>query len=235
MSKLTIKAQRKAWKADAVSIESIILGFFDVERAQTDYFKKAIVAVLSNNITTVDQFKKLIEKANKSVLQAEMDQRIAEATTASEVAAIRDLFIHSKETKQHTVGSFKTSILPNGWRTAISTIGLCLTNGIPLFAIVKGEYLTQPKSVLDKLIKAKKEGTPEEVKKAAEEAAKKKLAEGGTGEEKDELLPLAKLEVMISSMRHILAELEGDQEIAVAKVMLDTVWDLTPMKAAVNA
>jgi len=233
MSKLTIKAQRKAWKADSVSIESIILGFFDVERAQTDYFEKAIIAVLGNNVTTVDQFKKLIEKANKSVLQAEMDQRIAEATTASEVAAIRDLFIHSKETKQHTIGSFKTSILPNGWRTAVSIIGSCLTNGIPLFTIRNGEYLTSPKSVLDKLIKAKKAGTPptpEEVKKLEEQAAKKKLEE-----KQDALPPLGKLEVMVASMRHILAELEEEDEIAMAKTMLESVWDLTPMKAAVNA
>ena len=32
-------------------------------------------------------------------------------------------------------------------------------------------------------------------------------------------------------MRHILAELENPAEIEMAKVMLNTVWDLTPLKA----
>lgn len=232
MSKLTIVAQRKAWKEDSVTIESIILGFFDVERKSTTYFNDAVVAVLGNNCTTLVQFEKLIAKANVSVLQAEMDQRLADATTASEIAAVKALFIHSKTTKQHKEGTFKTSILPNGWRTAVSIIGTCLNLGIPLFAVRGEDYLPHPKSVLDKLVAAKKAGETEEGEETPATTEEAGTTEAG---DKGELTPLAKLEVMVASMRHILAELEEEDEIAMAKVMLESVWDLTPMKAAVNA
>lgn len=235
MSKLTIVAQRKAWKADSVSIESIILGFFDVERTTTEYFEKAVIAVLGNNCTTLDQFQKLIAKANSSVLQTEMDERLALATTASEIKGIKSLFIHSKTTKQHKEGTFKTSILPNGWRTAVSIIGSCLTLGIPLYTIRAGEYLIHPKSVLDKLIKAKKAGESEEKDEGSPTSEKGAGPTSETGDKDSLLPPLGKLEAMVNSMRHILAELDDEQEIAMAKVMLESVWDLTPMKAAVNA
>ena len=229
-AKLTIAAQRKAWKANSVSIESIITGFFAVEKANTDYFEQAVIAVLGNNCTTLAQFQGLIAKANKSVLQVEMDERLVAATVASEVTAIKAQFIHSKTTAQHTEGEFKTSILPNGWRTAVSVIGSCLSLGIPLFTIRNGDYLTHPKSVLDKLIKAKK--APE----APPEPLPVPTADGDTVDGgKTDLPPLGKLEAMVASMRHILAELEDPQEIAMAKVMLETVWDLSPIKAAVNA
>jgi hypothetical protein len=231
--KLTIKEQREIWKKEGGSLATIIDGFWNLEKSGMDYFSKACKLVVASGVKDIGQFEAMVEKANNAALETEMNNRLTLADTAGEIKAIQNLFIHQKTTKQFQQGSFKTSILPNGWRTSVSVLARAIAADIPLYKSVNGVFVIQPKSVLDKLIATKKEGhNPGPAVPPVEMGgADTTTIEDGVGGKDTGKPPLAKLEIMIQSMRHILAELENPAEIEMAKVMLNTVWDLTPLKA----
>jgi len=229
---------RKSWKGERISLQNVIAGFFDLERKGEDYWSKAIKFVVANNLNTLEKFEKEIEIANNAACQTEMDNRLVLATTEEEIKAIRIEFIHQKTTKQHTEGTFKTSILPNAWRSAVSVIGTALSMGIPLLDKVRHEgviidYKPMPKSVLDKLIKAQKEGTDGDTGDSPVDEDSSSTT--GSSEDKSDKRPIDKLEVLVHSMRHVLAEIEDPQELEIAKRMVESVWDLTPFKIAAEA
>jgi hypothetical protein len=229
---MSIKDTKKLWKEEGIVLANVVMGFYDLEKKGRNYFGQAIKAVVAGGINTLDKFEVMVDKANKAACETEMNNQLQIATTEEEVKSIQITFIHQKTTKQHTEGTFKTSVLPNSWRTAVSVIGSAISLKIPL--IVKGEdgeYYPQAKSALDKLIKAASE--PATNTGATTESG------GEVGDEqitlKKDTRPIDKLEVVVKAMTHILAEIEDPEEFDMAKKMVSTVWDLSPMKIAAEA
>jgi hypothetical protein len=235
---MTLTDQRKLWKAEGISFGSVVSGYFDLEKAAVSLWENAVKFVVANGITSIDRFEAVIDQVNKEELQRRLNNDLAAATTDEDIQAVQVAYIHQKTTKQHEEGTFKVSILPVAYRTAISVIGSCLVHKISLVVPVRDGktivgFAPAKKSDLDRLIKLAK--NPDGVKEEEKDTIVDEAGDNETITLNSEDNAITRLEAVVHAMRHILAEIDDEQELVVAHAMVDTVWDLSPMKIAAEA
>lgn len=253
---VSIKSTKEQWKEEleGTTFVSVITNLMGLEKKTNDNWSTALMLCVAQGIGSVGSWDSASKKAATEALEAEYNRLVALADEPLKVAELKLEFYHQKDTKQHKAGSIKTSRLPVAWRSSVSMIRSAIEFKVTLIAPVydvdedggaikkNGKfviigYRPRAKAELMRLLKAAKN------KVAVIEAEKNDTGEiepdttividGGETSPGEDLSPLATLEILIKSCKDTLAKIEGDDDLEKAKLLVDSIWNLEPIKLAV--